>query len=167
VDVLAILETLKNKALDAAHVELLRSAYQLQERNIEQLKTNNEALRENAELFKNANGALKAELEELRTRCDRIARELPRTQALFEYEPSEVAEKILRHVAKLDRGFFRDVELSNSLNESQLKIEASLHQLEDREIVRLERVDHHGDRGREYRLTPAGTAFVVERYKHH
>ena len=46
-----ILKGLKGKVLDATHFDLLRHAYVLQEENIKQLKTNNEALKESNSLL--------------------------------------------------------------------------------------------------------------------
>lgn len=45
-EITKILQTIKGKVLDATHFELLRNAYELQEKNITQLKSNNEALKE-------------------------------------------------------------------------------------------------------------------------
>jgi len=45
-EILSILAGLKDKVLDAAHYELLRGAYELQSKNIEQLQINNDALKE-------------------------------------------------------------------------------------------------------------------------
>src|SRR5688572_26032865 len=58
-DVISILNGIKGKVLDAAHFDLLRSAYDLQNENIEQLKSNNEAIRENNILLRNASETLK------------------------------------------------------------------------------------------------------------
>ena len=41
------LDLIKGKVLDAANFEILKSAYEMQEKNIEQLKTSNEALKDN------------------------------------------------------------------------------------------------------------------------
>lgn len=58
-DISKILGDLKGKVLDAAHFELLKHAYDLQEENIKQLKTNNDALRENNQLLADEIAALK------------------------------------------------------------------------------------------------------------
>jgi len=54
-DVIKILADIKGKALDVVHFELLKNAYELQNKNIEQLKTNNEALEESIKLLKQKN----------------------------------------------------------------------------------------------------------------
>ena len=41
-DVIAILQTLKGKVLDATHFDMLKHAYELQDQNLKQLKTNND-----------------------------------------------------------------------------------------------------------------------------
>ena len=51
-DVLSVLNGIKGKVLDAANHDLLRRAYDLQNDNIEQLKSNNDALRESNSMHK-------------------------------------------------------------------------------------------------------------------
>jgi len=60
-----ILGTLKGKVLDAANLELLEHTYELQERTIKQLESNNNALEKNKELLENVVKKLKLENREL------------------------------------------------------------------------------------------------------
>jgi hypothetical protein len=64
-DFLGMLNGLKGKVLDAAHFDLLKSAYDLQNENITQLKSNNEALKENAELVRGQVEQLRLENHQL------------------------------------------------------------------------------------------------------
>ena len=50
-EIIKILEQLKQKGLDVVQVELLKNAYDLQNRNLAQLKENNTALRESHDLL--------------------------------------------------------------------------------------------------------------------
>ena len=51
-----ILAGLKDKVLDASHFDILRHAYELQNQNIEQLKTNNDALSSTFAVFIRSRG---------------------------------------------------------------------------------------------------------------
>ncbi|MEM8737267.1 MAG: hypothetical protein AAGG38_02150 [Planctomycetota bacterium] len=50
-DVTGMLSGLKGKVLDAAHFDILKSAYDLLNQNLEQLKSNNAAISENRDLL--------------------------------------------------------------------------------------------------------------------
>ena len=65
-DISRILNDIKGKALDAAHFDLLKHAYDLQNENIEQLKSNNQALRESNDLLAEKVKRLEKENESLR-----------------------------------------------------------------------------------------------------
>jgi FtsZ-binding cell division protein ZapB len=90
-----ILDLVKGKVLDAANFEKLKSAYELQENNIEQLKTNNDALKESNGLLREKNQKLVAQIEQLnkinKDYQDRLAK-FDTSQTL---ELSEEAQKIL------------------------------------------------------------------------
>lgn len=90
-DPIAILSGIKDKVLDAHHFDLLKKAYEVQNQNIEQLKTNNEALRENNSLLKEKAAKqekeitlLKGTVEELKSRIS----ELPQAGRLTQDEES-------------------------------------------------------------------------------
>jgi hypothetical protein len=65
-DISKILSDIKGKALDAAHFDLLKHAYDLQNENIEQLKSNNQALKESNEFLEEKVKRLEKENESLR-----------------------------------------------------------------------------------------------------
>ena len=64
-DISKILVDLKGKVLDSAHFDLLKHAYDLQEENIKQLKTNNDALKESNQLLQDEVSALKKVKDDL------------------------------------------------------------------------------------------------------
>lgn len=90
-DIIKLLQGLKGKVLDAAHFELLEHAYKLQEENIKQLRTNNDALRE-------SNALISEELTRLRAERESMNGELIHVKTPVKndnYELSEFAEHIL------------------------------------------------------------------------
>jgi len=97
VDITAILSGIKGKVLDAQHFDLLKHAYDLQNQNIEQLKSNNEALKEKAQLLSEKATLLLRENEALKTTIktleSRLA-SLPKAEELCEDE-----KKILMFLA--------------------------------------------------------------------
>ena len=95
-DIVGILNTIKGKVLDAAHFELLQSAYELQNRNIEQLTSNNSALKESNELLKEKDASLKHENTELKQRLFTLESELKEFRNSSSTELSDVARSILR-----------------------------------------------------------------------
>lgn len=72
-----ILEQLKQKGLDVVQVELLKNAYEMQNKNLEQLKENNQALRESNTLFKEKIGRLEEEIGGLRKENESLRNDLP------------------------------------------------------------------------------------------
>jgi predicted RNase H-like nuclease (RuvC/YqgF family) len=63
--VFEILESMKDKALDAAHLEKLKSAYNMQEQTIKQLRSSNESYKENKQLLNERVKSLEAEKDRL------------------------------------------------------------------------------------------------------
>ncbi len=90
-DISKLLQSLKGKVLDAAHFELLVRAYKLQEENIKQLKTNNDALKE-------SNALISDKLTRLRSERESLSGELSHIKTLTPSENinlSEFAEHVL------------------------------------------------------------------------
>ena len=80
-DVGAILQGLKGKALDVKDVELLKHAYELQDQNLKQLKTNNDALHENVGLMREKTERMQQEIERLTTENRQLRAEAQRHTA--------------------------------------------------------------------------------------
>jgi len=97
------LETWGGKVLDVARMDLLKHTYKLQEDNIGQLKTNNEALKDSNELLKEKNVELKNEVATLRTNLEE-ARQAIRDDA--EPELSEIELKLLKFFGNNDGDVF-------------------------------------------------------------
>ena len=67
-DAISLLSGLKNKVLDAKNYDLLKRTYDLQNQNIEQLKTSNTAFKENNERLKDELKAAGAIFERFKLR---------------------------------------------------------------------------------------------------
>ncbi len=151
-DIAAILSGIKGKVLDAKHIELLKHAYDLQNQNIEQLKSNNEALREKAQLLeeraallKNENDALRATVEGLQARVD-VPPRAPSLHGLSDVALNIV--KLYRAMNKTD--LFMD-EIAPQVRCSQIQLEAAIGELEDAGII--ESLGGVMGRGSSYSLT--------------
>ena len=67
-DFLKILDAMKDKILDEANLEKLKSAYNVQKESIKQLRVSNDSLRENSELLEERVRNLEAAIHHLRIR---------------------------------------------------------------------------------------------------
>jgi chromosome segregation ATPase len=154
-----ILGGLKDKVLDAAHFELLKHAYDLQEQNIQQLKSNNAAIKEAHDLLQEkvrglveANRQLQEEVASLTLRLP-----LPEPDA---NQLSEVAIQILAFCKINDlTDAYGDVFYDN-LGYSKIEIDAAIDELEKAGLLDIASV---GMRGTNYYLTDTGKRFVLTR----
>ena len=159
-DILGILTGLKGKVLDAAHFDLLRSAYDLQNQNLEQLKSNNAAITENNEL--------------LRERCDRLETEIGRLKAentdlraslakgkeeTTDYLPTGIPLLILQLYRQVDDHLLFDQQVASVLPHSKLEIEVAFAELSANNSVSLGIM---GDRGAGYFLSTLGKKLVLQ-----
>ncbi len=111
-DISKILQSLKGKVLDATHFDLLKHAYELQEENIKQLKTNNEALKESHRILSDKVLALEIEQENLENEVSEIHKTLPKHE---KKELSKFAKCVLDVYIKHDTtALFRDKIVQNS-----------------------------------------------------
>lgn len=159
-DIIAILNAIKGKVLDATHFELLQNAYELQNQNIDQLNENNAALKESNDLLKSKveslvkeNGALKSHLSELEGRLAAIRSEVG------ERDLSEVASAILMKCVENDIANFYSEWMVNAVPFSRLQVEAAIDELEERELIDLGSVDVNGYH---YSLTTGGKKYVLQ-----
>ena len=159
-DVLKILSGLKGKVLDAAHFELLQSAYELQKQNIDQLKENNSAIKESNELLKekneqlfSANQILSADIEELKSK-------LPKETSPALVNLSESAISILTKCIELDVTNFYDQEFVKNIPYSKVKLEAAIDELEEINFLELGITNPYA--GSKYNLTNPGKKFALQ-----
>jgi FtsZ-binding cell division protein ZapB len=161
VDIAGILSSIKGKVLDAKHSELLKHAYDLQNQNIEQLKTNNEALREKAQLLEEKAVRLSRENEVLKTTVSQLqaqVRMVPSVPTLDSL--SEYAVSILRVYQQANQtGLFMD-EIEPHIRCSNIQAEAGMDELKAAGII------FAGGgivgRGITYRLTQEGKRLLMK-----
>ena len=161
-DILSILQTLKGKVLDAAHFEMLKHAYELQDQNLKQLKGNNEALKESNDLLKDKASRLEGEVTRLNDVVGELKKKIPTPSSLQEYVPSRAAAAILDQCVAHDITEFLSLELLPRLQCSQIEGKTGIDELREHKILDLASV---GARGPRYFLTAAGRAFVLQRGK--
>lgn len=161
-DIIQALTVLKGKVLDAANFELLKSAYELQNENIEQYKNNNTALKENNDLLKEKISGLKEENDNLKKRVKIIEDDLRGRENADSFQKiSEFAEAILRKCIKDDKSDFTDEKMLASLPFSRLQAEAGLD-----ELIRFKFVGHGSASmvggAATYYLTSEGTKLALK-----
>jgi len=157
-DIIQILSTIKGKVLDAANFELLKTAYGLQNQNIEQLKNNNTALKESNDLLKEKINSLNKDNSTLKERVLiledelRLKKEDSRSQGL-----SEVALAILGKCIKHDVTEFNDESMLGSLSPySRIQVESAIDELEKLQLIYARSIMGGFGEGTDYSLTAEG-----------
>lgn len=165
-DVVSILNGIKGKVLDAAHFGLLRNAYDLQNENIEQLKSNSEALRDSNNLLKERLDKLESEIARLKPEnadlraqvADLVARVADTSADTLEYQPTGLAKQILQVYRQVDEDLLFNKHAASVLAISQLEVEVAFSELTKEKVVTS---GIFGDRGIGYYLTEPGKRLVL------
>lgn len=137
-DILKILDGIKGKVLDAAHFELLKHAYELQENNISQLKTNNAAIKESNELLKEHSKKIEGKAEQLEEELYHLKKQL-KQQIETENDVvqlSENATKIIRKIISEDITDFYQNAIIDVMGISKIAVEAALDELVENGVLK-------------------------------
>lgn len=163
-DIIKILSDIKGKALDTVHFELLKSAYELQNQNIEQLKNNNEALKENNNLLKEKVQALEKNKSGLEKKIGDIESKLTSIKDTnSQQELSEVAKAILHDCIKRDKSEFNDESTIRALSHfTRIQVETGIDELVRHRFVLPGSVMGGFGEGVDYDLTPNGKKFALK-----
>ena len=130
-DVISILSGVKNKVLDAKNYELLKHAYDLQNENIEQLKSNNEALKESNQLILEKVKRLENENESLRQSVEHLKEQVSKYSDTFHAsELSEVARAVLKLYVQEDATNMFGEDIIRAISYGRIAVEAALDELE-------------------------------------
>ena len=159
-EITKILGGLKDKVLDAANFELLKSAYELQEFNIEQLKSTNTAITENNMLLKEQVQQLEGELDALRSENSDLRTRVKEQSPQQIEMPTGLTLGVLGVFYQADETTLYEGQIQGGLNASMVQIAAALSDLTAREFIRLAAVSPR--LGARYRLTALGQKFVAE-----
>ncbi len=163
-DPIAILSGLKDKVLDAKNFELLRNAYDLQNDNIEQLKSNNEAIKESNELLRERAKKLEKENQSLQRTVAELRQKVPQLDDSCESSGlSKVAVAILDLYHKSDETELWDQsQIIPPLQPSftKIQVKSGLDELCEANIIRLSRGG--GEDYLQYKLTVDGKKFLAE-----
>jgi chromosome segregation ATPase len=160
-DITSILKGIKGKVLDASHFDLLKHAYELQNQNISQLKSNNEAIKESNQLLQEKIRRLENEIatinrsfEKLKTRLEEIEAQKP------SFDLSEVAMDILGLYLKQDATDLYNEQIVSSLPHNRIKVESAIDELSEAKIIDF--ASGHMDYGNNYHLTEIGKKFLAK-----
>ncbi len=153
-DIIKMLSGIKGKVLDAAHFELLKQTYDLQNQNIAQLKENNLLLQKKAKRIEKDNKSLKSSLEELRKQIPS-----PSDSSCLS-NLSDVARDILKLYLSRDLTHMFNTDMASLLPHSQIQIEAAIDELMKANILRLGGALIN--RGTMYYLTDSGTKYLAK-----
>ncbi len=154
-DILSILSGLKGKVLDAAHFELLQSAYELQSQNISQLKENNAAIKESNSLLTDKNQRLTKENKELEEKINHLNEKIPQAGN----EVSSVALALLKKCVEIDVTDFYVDEMLELIPYSKMQFEAAIEELEEIKFLEFSINDPSGDN---YIVTKDGKKYILQ-----
>ena len=138
-DIGKLLSDLKGKVLDASHFDLLKHAYDLQEQNITQLKSNNAALKESNELFKEKSQRDAEETKNLKREVTRLSELASDSEELNNSNLivlSDNAIKILQKIMREDVTEFYQNAMIETIDLGRIEAEAALDELSEKEIIR-------------------------------
>ena len=138
-DAISILNGLKNKILDAKNYELLKHTYDLQNQNIEQLKTSNEGFKEDNKRLREEVDGLKAENESLK---QTVAKLTQKVSQLSEHTVSPCLSDVALAILELYRQhsgepLYKKSQIIPSLisNFSKIQIESGIDDLEETKMI--------------------------------
>jgi hypothetical protein len=130
-----ILAQVKDKVLDAAHFELLKHAYELQEENIAQLKTNNESLKESNVLLKEKLERLETANNGLNTVINNLKARLKKLDCASNQNLSDVANSVIQAFLDNDTTEMMKHDLEDPSRLSKIEIAAGLDELKKKHII--------------------------------
>lgn len=131
-----LLSDLKGKVLDVKHLELLNHAYEIQEKNICQLKTNNSAISDNNNLLKEKIKFLENEIKKLALENkELLAKTLEQDDAEEKIILSDSAVKVLQKIIDEDVTEFYQNAMIKSINMGRIETQAALDELSDKELI--------------------------------
>lgn len=136
-DIGKLLSDLKGKVLDASHFDLLKHAYELQEQNIIQLKSNNDALRESNDLLKEKLSSYTKKIEDLEEENLNLSKTV-RSQAESETENivlSDNAMTILKKIIQQDVTDFYQNAIIDVLGMGRITTQAALDELSEKGLI--------------------------------
>ena len=156
-DPLKLLADVKGKVLDAINFDMLKSAYELQAQNLDQLKSNNDAFRENNELLKEKAARLQSDVVRLRTEVERLEKGALAKPPI--YTPTGLPLQMLRSFKRRDASSLEDTQIMQDVRSGTLEFEAAIKELQMANLLRASslRMRSRGDRG----VSWGGTTYAL------
>ena len=161
-DAISLLSGLKDKVLDAKNFELLKHTYDLQNENIEQLKTSNTAFKESNERLQDEVNGLKTENESLKQTVDELTQRVSQLNGgSVSSGLSEVALAILELYHRLDKTtLYNKADIFPALDFSKIKLESAIDELKATEMIIG--IGARMDYGLSYSLTAQGKKYLAK-----
>jgi len=159
-DIVNILNSMKDKVLDEANYECLKNIFERQASNITQLKENNATLRDTVEKLQTKKNHLKKEHETLMLKVSQLEEQVSSgNPSAKPTELSEVEREVLESC--LDSGIkgFCSEDMHASLPFSRMKIAMAIGALEQKEIIHLSSISADGSH---YELTESGKNYLSQ-----
>jgi hypothetical protein len=153
-DFLTLLSTMEYRVLDAKNFELLKTAYALQEQNLEHLRGANAALTENAELLRTRVEQLAAEVAKLRADREALQQILPPDVV---FSPSPLARDILAVFQRREATQINDKLDVAEIPGARSAIDAAFEELCAAKLVEMSSI---GENGCWFSLTRYGKQFL-------
>lgn len=163
VDVMGLLDSLKGKALDLKHIDLLKHAYELQQQNVEQLRTNNDALKESNELLREKVEALKAQVQDWMGRAESADKRATDAEAAAPKATARLEEKpeaVIQALAGLGGASANNRVLAQKLGLHQTECDHYIDTLENANYVY--KIYHNSVQGSSVFLAEAGREYAVK-----
>ncbi len=136
-DIGKLLSDLKGKVLDASHFDLLRHAYDLQEQNIVQLKSNNAALKESNDLLKDKLSSYVKKIEDLEEENSKLTKQVI-SQSNSKSEKivlSDSAIAVLKKIVQEDVTDFYQNAIIDVLGMGRIATQAALDELSEKGLI--------------------------------
>jgi len=159
VDIIGLLNGIKGKVLDAAHFDILQSAYELQNRNIEQLKENNSALMESNGLLKEKSKRIATENDDLKSKVAELEAQFSAANpGLHASSLSSAAIAILQACKEDDATDFSANQIAYRAKLGHIQCAAAIEELQTVEFAVAISFDIDDTN---YGLTPSGKKYVL------
>ena len=156
-DVIGVLSSVKDKVLDAAHHDLLKGAYELQNENITQLRSNNEALKESNILLQEKVTEQKKEIKRLRVSVKELTAKLDALPDVGEL--SEEERKILQFLSSCEEDVSTEV-IAQRLGLSLTRAKYYLEQMRQSDYVYSQ---DYTDGRSDYYIAQKGRGYLMQK----
>lgn len=156
-DIFNVFKELRQKGIDANQVDLLKSAYEHQNLNLEQLKENNSALRESNDLFKTKIAKLEIDSISLQEEILALKKKIPIGQKT---DLSEGSLDVLNVLNENDIVEFYESDMTSLLQKGKVFAQTAMGELRNNNFI-IQSKTITDARGTGYRVTQEGLEYMA------